>query len=222
MLSPAIMSAGSVTLNFSGTLTDVQTNNLTTSLAVGDAYSLSLTYNTDSICSSQFDGCGYLVDLTGQLTVGSDSLALDSTIGFVGPSYAIDVTIEPSLFDDVSFGNQCNSTPCGDPGFLPPTDFGNFAGGLTSASYSLNLEDPTATALSNTDLPTSLDPSLFSESLFQISLGYNDGNPFDPEQSLSLTGDLSPSTPEPSTFLLFGAALAAAVGGRRFFGILLQ
>lgn len=199
--------ADPVTLNFSGTITDVEATNVTTGITDGTAYTATLSYDPADTslgsCSSGPDQCSYFVnsDLNAflQISIGSDTL--DAFIG--SDLFNGEVFVTADSYDEL----DAQAILEGDEYELP-SDFGfDPDTSNISAGMSMLLNDPTGTAFADDSLPTSLDLSAFANGQLQLNLGGTTDGGLTTE-SLMLTGDVTTSaTPEPSGAFLAGAGL---------------
>lgn len=198
--------ADPVTLNFSGTITDVEATGVTPGITDGTAYTATLYYDpadTSLLGSCGSNSCSYSVnsdlDPFLQVTIGSDVIS-----AFVGESGSSTIEVETNTAEDG--GDYLSAYTNGS--IDPPEDFGfdPYSTGISSM-LSITLNDPTGTAFADDSLPTSLDLSEFATGQLQLQFSGSTNGGLTME-SLILTGDVTTSaTPEPSGALLGAAGL---------------
>ena len=209
VLAPAIVHAGTITIDYSGTIRNAITVG-GSSIPVGSSFSGQLSYDspqTGTVTSFQQGTQSVFTFNSLTLTIGGQTVTEDA--GQLG------------LYNDV---NPPNGVPVGDsfytfvpgiPNNAPNPSTGTIDGVTPNYIY-LGFVDPTGNAFSGPGLPQSLTLSQFKAAFIGINygpLGAGNKTTINAITSLGVTS----SVPEPSSLSLLALGLlgASAVGLRR-------
>jgi hypothetical protein len=205
MLIPAFTAqAGLVTIDFTGTVTSLpDPTGVFAGAAVGDTFTSTVVYDTTAaIVTPGSNPAQYFYG-------GSTTPPFASPLGISFTLNGVTIDARPTGAMLVTVQDDLATNPAYPDAFLAQAAAASPGAGAPNPEIDFIVVDSTGTALSSTDLPTSLDLSRFTDSQFRF-FNNTPGNVYE-----IFTGTINTSVaavPEPSSLALLGLGGLAALG----------